>query len=182
VALAGPGLERPHRHVHHEAAPVRRRQVQLVDVRDVLAVADDEGSPHRLQEGLGEHGVEGAAQHLLPRPGEEGLHGAVPAHHPAFEVEDHDPGVEALQDVLVVLLEPSQLVRLLAQAPVEPTVHDRGRGLRGQGLEGVDLLAVQGIEAVLPPHPEDRDHLTFHPAREEPGEAGAGEGGRLAGS
>ncbi len=129
----------------------------------------------------GEDGVERATEHVLPRPAEERLHGAVPAHHAALEVEHHDAGVEALEDVLVVLLEPPELLRLLAQAAEEAPVHDRGGRLRGQRLQGVDLLAVERVEAVLPPHAEHRDHLPLHPAGEEPGEAGGGDVGALGG-
>ena len=67
------------------------------------------------------------------------------------------------------------------QAAEEAPVHDRGGRLRGQRLQDVDLLAVERVEAVLPPHPEHRDHLPLHPAGEEPGEAGGGDVGALDG-
>ena len=132
------------------ARPSAAGQVQLVDVRGLLVARPAPGCraappgrrPGRPRRGCGPSTSRAAGA-------VERLHGAVPAHDPAVEVEDEDAGVHALEDVLVVLGEPLQLVRLLAQAVVEAAVHERGGGLAGQGLQQVDLLAVQGVEAVL---------------------------------
>ena len=63
-----------------------------------------------------------------------------------------------------------QLVRLLAQALVEAAVHEGGGGLAGQGLQQVDLLAVERVEAVLAAHAQDRDQLALDAAGEVVGE------------
>ena len=161
AALARARLEGRHREVHHLAAAVGRGQVQLVDVRDLVVVAEHERAAQRLEERLGEDAVERLAEHLGARAAVERLHRPVPAHHAALEVEHHDARVEALEDVLVVLLEPAQLVGLLGEAAVEPAVHDRGGRLRRERLQRVDLLAVERVEAVLAADAEDGDHLAL---------------------
>jgi hypothetical protein len=179
AALAGSRLERRHREVHHLAAAVGRGQVQLVDVGDLVVVAQHERAAQGIQESLGEDGVELLPEHLGPGAAIEPLHRTVPAHHLALEVEHHDPRVEAFQDVLVVVLEPAQLVRFLGEAAVQPPVHDRGGRLRRERLERVDFLAVERVEPVLAAHAENGDHLALHAAREEPGEPGGGELGSV---
>ncbi len=171
AALAGRRLERRHREVHDQAAPVRRGQVQLVDARDLVVPAQHQRAAQRVEERLREHGVERLAQHLGALAAVEPLHRAVPAHDARVEVEHHDPRVEALQDVLVVVLEPAQLLGLLRQPLVEPSVHDRGGSLRRERLQRVDLLAVERVEPVLAPDAERRDQLAVHAAGEEPRQA-----------
>ena len=120
--LARAHLEGGHRDVDHQAAPVGRGQVQLVDVGDLLVLAEHQAAAQRLQEGRGEDLVEGAAQDLVAPLAVERLHGAVPAHDLALEVEHQDARVHALQDVLVVL---GEALQLLAPSPAGP-----GRGGR----------------------------------------------------
>src|SRR6185437_5909128 len=81
AALPRADLEGGDRDVDHHAAPVGGGQVQLEDVGDLrlLGAAEDEAAPQRLQEGLREDVVEGAAEDLFPRQAVEGLHRAVPA-------------------------------------------------------------------------------------------------------
>ena len=171
AALAGRGLERRDRDVDHLAAAVGRGQVQLVDVRDLVVVAEHQRAAQRLQEGLGEHGVERLPEHVGARAAVEPLHRAVPAHHAALEVEHDDARVEALEDVLVVVLEPAQLLGLLREPLVEPAVHDRGGRLGRERLQRVDLLAVERVEAVLAPDAQHRDQLALDAAGEEPRQA-----------
>jgi hypothetical protein len=172
AALAGSHLEGGHGHVDHEVAAVGRGQAQLVDVADLVfaRAAEDQAAAQRVQEGGGEDVVQGAAQDLLSPPARQQLQRAVPARHVAVQVEDQDPRVDALQDVHVVLGELLQLVGLLAQAAVQPAVHEGGGGLAGQGLEQVHLLAVEAVQPRLAPDAQDRDRLALHPAGEVVGE------------
>ena len=78
-------------------------------------------------------------------------------------------------------LSPRSSSAFSCEAVEEPPVHDGGGRLRGQRLQGVDLLAVERVEAVLSAHPEHRDHLPLHAAGEEPGEAAGRDVGALDG-
>jgi hypothetical protein len=168
LALARAHLERRDRDVDHHAAPVGGRQVQLVDVRDLVVArrAQHQAAAQRLEEGAGEDLVERAAQHVLAPASAERLERAVPARDQALEVEHQDPRVHALEDVLVVLGQLLELVGLLAQALVEAAVHERRRRLRRQRLDQLDLLAVEDVEALLAPDAQHRDQLVLAAAGE----------------
>ena len=84
---------------------------------------------------------ESSAAHVLTLAAVEGLHGSIPARDLSVETENDDPRVEALQDILVVVLQLAQLLGLRAQTPVEPAVHDCRGGLRGQSAARLILLA-----------------------------------------
>ena len=129
--------------------------------------AQHQAAAQRLQERLGEDLVQRAPERVSRARAVERLHRAVPARDAA--VAGPGPGCpESMLSRMFSLYSVSslQLVRLLAQAAVEPPVHERGGGLAGQRLQQVDLLAVERVQAVLAADAQDRDQLALGPAGE----------------
>ena len=93
-----------------------------------------------------------AARHAVQR-----FERAVPAHDPVVEVEHQQAVVERLEDVLVELAHPIELVGLEVQLPVEAGVLERGRHLAGDGGEQRHVLAVERLVGVLAAEREHRD-------------------------
>ena len=182
VALAGRGLEGRHRDVHHEAAAVRRGQVQLVDVRDLLVVAEDERAAQRLEEAPRgrRRRAPGRGPRCRGRPSSASIARFQRTTRPSRSSTTM-PESRLSRMFSLYSLSPRSSSAFSLQAAEQAPVHDRGGRLRGERLQGVDLLAVERVEAVLAAHAEHRDHLALHPAGEEPGEAGGGEARALAG-
>ena len=84
-----------------------------------------------------------------------------------MQVEHDEAIVERLEDVLVELAQPGELVGLGLQLPVEAAVLERRGDLPGNGREQRHVFAVQRLGALLAAEPEHRDRAFLRHARHE---------------
>ena len=82
---------------------------------------------------------------------------AVPAHDPIVAVDDREPVVQRLQDVLAELAQPLELVGLDPKLAVQAAVLERRRGLRRDRGEQRHVFAAERLGAGLSSERHDRD-------------------------
>ena len=97
----------------------------------------------------------------------EALERAVPEDDPFLSVEDDEAVVERLENVLVELAHPAELLGLQMQLAVETAVLDCRRNLPGDRRQQREILAVERLIARLAAESENRNRATFEDARNE---------------
>ncbi len=125
------------------------------------------GGPQRVDKRRVEDLRERPADGIGPRDAVRRLERPVPADDLLSGVEHHQAVVERLEDVLVELAHPADLLGLEMELPVQPAVLDRGRHLSGDRGEQPEVLAVERLVAVLTPERQHGDRRTLENARDE---------------
>ena len=120
---------------------------------------------------LDERRIEDLAERPADRIGAldavEALERVIPADDALVLVEHDQPVVERLEDVLVELAHPAELLGLEVELPVQPAVLDRGRDLAGDRRQQREILAVERLVGVLPAERQHGDRRAFEDAGHE---------------